>query len=181
MATLNQRIAMSLLRQCAFVWEHCCVVGNFGSYSLKQIVNSVSDGLCRKSDVTGGMWVDLDKCKCWEIFGNPKCNPIEGVQSFKKESWINGIVTLQIDSFRCSYNLRNIFSITYDFCKVNCPSLMKKTVFRFENNWLSGLVPVTDIPVLNDSTPKPVKPKRTLSLRRVRLRVLAADDDFDID
>lgn len=129
---LNMRIAMSLLRQCAWVWEHCTKTSlhecDEGELKLREIFT----GYNKKA---GYVFIDMDFCEYWDVFN--KQQPIEGLTFDRKEMRS----TVKIESFSCSFFLRDVFSVTASFCKWNCPSMANKARFCFKDGERWAVLP----------------------------------------
>lgn len=121
---LNNRIAMSLLVQCAWVWEHCTQNPNEGEFKLTDVVQGLT-ARNRTNTKPGWTMVEMTLCEYWEHFADG----IDGLKYFNRET---GEVTLEFGDFRCSYWLPDIYKIAKAFCQGNaCQSLMNNTVFGY--------------------------------------------------
>ena len=68
----NNRIALSLLRQCAWVWEHCIKYNDSkkepeGEFTMKDVRMGLSLRDFKKSPI-GWIDVKLDLCPYWHLF-----------------------------------------------------------------------------------------------------------------
>lgn len=123
---LNERIAMSLLMQCAWMWEYCTRNPNEGEFRLGDVVQGLT-ARNRTNTKPGWIMVEMTLCERWEHFA-------EGIDGLKYFDRRTGEVTLWFGDFHCSYLLTNIFSITKAFCQANaCQSLMNKTIFGYKD------------------------------------------------
>lgn len=124
---MNERIAMSLLMQCAWVWEHCTRNPNKGEFKL----TDVCQGLYGRNPVAtkpGLTMVEMTLCEYWEHFSDR----IDGLKYFDRQTWE---VTLWFGDFHCSYLLTDIFKIAKAFCQGNaCQGMMNKAVFGYQDS-----------------------------------------------
>ena len=154
--TLNERIAMAMLRQCALVWEHCVsTTTNFidGKFCLADVkrgaYGKTSD---RQKSKIGMIDVDVEHPK-WEGAFRLKVGQIEGV-TLSYDNYIK----LTVEGFSCGYWLDRVFEIAYDFCSsVGCPSLGNKMVFGWDNGERYAILPDVQQP----------KPKKSKSKAKV--------------
>ena len=123
---LNERIAMSLLTQCAWVWEHCTENPHEGEFKLTDICSGLYSR--RRTDAkTGYVMVDMHRCQYWEHFA-------DGIDGLKYFDCTTGEATLEFGDFRCSYWLTDVFKITSGFCRATgCSSLANKSVFGYKD------------------------------------------------
>lgn len=151
---LNMRIAMSLLRQCAWVWEYCTKTSlhecDEGELKLREIFT----GYNKKA---GYVFILMDQCKYWDVFN--KQQPIEGLTFDRKEMRS----TVKIENFSCSFFLRDVFSVTASFCKWNCPSMANKARFCYKNGERWAVLPELPKPKANKS--KTTKPKAKATVK----------------
>lgn len=122
---LNMRIAMSLLRQCAWVWEHCTKNANEGEFKLSEVLQGL--GKRAYDSKPGYVMIMMDLCKYWEIFN--KTQPIDGLTFDRKKMY----ATVKIENFSCSFFLKDVFLVTARFCKWNCPSMANKVRFCYKD------------------------------------------------
>lgn len=131
---LNMRIAMSLLRQCAWVWEHCTNNLNEGEFKLSEVLQGMSGS--RRYDAKPGMvLVDVFSCEYWDVFN--KTQPIEGLTFDRKEMRS----TVKIENYSLSFFLWDVFSVTKSFCQWNCPSMANKTRFCYKDGERWAVLP----------------------------------------
>lgn len=123
---LNMRIAMSLLRQCAWVWEYCTRNPNEGEFNLSDIIQGLT-GRKRFDSKPGMVLTEFSLCEYWDVFN--KKQPIEGLTYNHK----NGEATLTFGTYRLCYFLIDIFTVTKNFCKWNCPNMANKTRFCYKD------------------------------------------------
>ena len=177
----NERIAMSLLRQCAWVWEHCTKSPNDGEFTLTQVLQ----GLGRNAHKShpGYVIIDADLCKYWDVFNVQQ--PIDGL-TFDRKAKTSKLFFETADGmgFGCSFPIESVYEVTRDFCSGNaCQHLVSKT--RFIHH---GKERYASLPDIRPSTQKPAakprkpavkaEPKKELSLaeqlRAALLKRLAA-------
>lgn len=135
--TLNERIAMALLRQCALVWEHC----------VSTDTNYI-DGKCSLSDVKRGAYgkqANRRKSKIGMVYvEDPKWPDVfdRKIQEIDGVSVCDGFVRLTVDGFSCGYCLEKVFEVAYDFCRMNdCSRLSNKMVFGWDNGERYAVLP----------------------------------------
>ncbi len=122
----NKKIAMSLLLQCAWMWERCTRNPNEGEFRLTDVVQGLTSRN-RTNTKPGYTLVDMGFCKHWEYFADG----IDGMNNF---DYVKREVSLVFNDFNCSYKLTDIFSVAKAFCQANaCQSLMNKTVFGYKD------------------------------------------------
>lgn len=118
------RIAMSLLRQCAWVWEHCTRNPNEGEFRLSEVLQGLHGNKCYES-APGIIIEDMGLCEHWDVFISTFAGD-GGLLGFSKKTWET---RMEFGNFRFSYRLDNIFDVTSGFCKLNCPSMRQKVRF----------------------------------------------------
>ena len=111
MNEINNKIALSLLRQCAWVWEHCTRNANEGSFRLSEVLQGLHGN--KRYESAPGIIIST-------FAGNG------GLLGFSKKTWET---RMEFGNFRFSYRLDNIFDVTSGFCKLNCPSMGQKVRF----------------------------------------------------
>lgn len=160
----NNKIAMSLLMQCAWLWEHCISNTNEGVFKL----GDVCQGFNRRngSKKVGYMTLDLERCKCWGQFGSGK-QPIEGM-TYDKEAYE---VVLKFGTFQCSYPLSNVFYVAERFCKQNSCRIVHKTRFVYEDGKRYVVLP--DAPMQKSNKPKAKKTVPCVKLRQMHEQPLS--------
>lgn len=122
---MSNRIAMSLLVQCAWVWEHCTQNPNEGEFKLTDVVQGL---IARNRTNTKPGWTMVEMGLLWECREH-FADGIDGLKYFDRETCE---VTLEFGAFHCSYWLTDIYKITKAFCQGNaCQSLMNNTVFGY--------------------------------------------------
>lgn len=131
---LNMRIAMSLLRQCAWVWEYCTRNPNEGEFNLSDIIQGLT-GRKRFDSKPGMVLTEFSLCEYWDVFN--KTQPIEGLTFDRKKMRS----TVKIESFSLSFFLRDVFSVTKSFCKWNCPNMANKTRFCYKDGERWAVLP----------------------------------------
>lgn len=134
MNEINNKIAMSLLRMCAWLWEHCTTNPQEGEFKLMDILQGTGRNAYKSK--TGVVTVELSSCKHWDVF-NGKTQPIEGLTYDRKEER----VTLKFETFSCSSVLRDVYQVTASFCKWNCPSMANKARFCYKGGERWAVLP----------------------------------------
>ena len=120
----DKKIAMSMLRCCAWLWEHCTKNPNEGEFKLHEVVKGVSGRKVNES-ATGIVTVNVNKCKCWNLFGT-KHYPVDGVTFDPKYM----DVTLEFGTFKCRFHLdSHLFDLTNQFFRTACPNMRDKVRF----------------------------------------------------
>lgn len=152
---LNMRIAMSLLRQCAWVWEHCTKILHEGEFKFSE----VKQGFRRLANGEREyVFIDMYQCKYWDVFNK---QPIDGLTFDRKEMRS----TVKIENFSCSFFLRDVFSVTASFCKWNCPSMANKARFCYKGGERYARLPELPKPKVNKS--KTTKPKAKATVKAI--------------
>ena len=131
---LNMRIAMSLLRQCAWVWEYCTRNPNEGEFNLSDIIQGLT-GRKRFDSKPGMVLTEFSLCEYWDVFN--KTQPIEGLTFDRKKMYS----TVKIENYSCSFYLKDVFSVTKNFCKWNCPNMANKTRFCYKDGERWAVLP----------------------------------------
>ena len=142
----NERIVMSLLRQCAWVWEHCTKNQNEGEFSLFEVTQGQGRNAHRSKP--GFVLVDEKKCLYWNIFN--KTEPIDGLE-FDVDTLMSRMTFRKDDGydFQFSFPIGDVFGVTRDFCIGNaCQALMGKMVFGYSDgerySHLPGTCPLAE-------------------------------------
>lgn len=157
MNEINNKIAMSLLRQCAWVWEHCTRNSKEGEFKLNEIIRGMT-GRKRCDSKPGIVLIDMTWCEYWGIFNN--ITPIEGLTFDRKEMRS----TVKVGNFSCSFFLRDVLDVTENFLKRNCPSMANKAMFWCKDGERGVVLP--ELP--NQSTKlKTTKPKAKAKVKPV--------------
>ena len=124
---LNERIAMSLLTQCAWMWEYCTRNPNDGEFQLGDVVKGLT-ARNRYDTKPGYTMVEMTLCERWEHFADG----IDGLKYFDRQT---GEVTLWFGDYHCQYVLTDVFKLTAAFCRATgCSSLANKAVFGCEGS-----------------------------------------------
>lgn len=136
----NERIVMSLLRQCAWIWEHCTKNQNESEFSLYELTQGM--GKNSHKSKPGFVIVDTKLCKYWDIFN--KTQPIDGLE-FDAVSYMSKMTFRKDDGydFSFSFPIDDVFDVTRQFCISNaCQGLMGKAVFGYRDGerwtWING-------------------------------------------
>lgn len=133
----NERIVMSLLRQCAWVWEHCTKNQNEGEFSLFEVTQGM--GKNSHKSKPGFVVVDTKLCKYWDIFN--KTQPIDGLE-FDADTYMSKMTFRKDDGydFQFSFPIDSVFDVTRQFCIGNaCQALMGRMVFGYRDARYSHL------------------------------------------
>ena len=155
----NYQIAMSLLRQCAWVWEHCTRNANEGSFKLSE-VNQGLHGRKRYESAPGLVVTEMELCQHWDLFV-PQFSTDGGLVGFDRKTWETA---LKFGDFRFSYRLDNIFGITAGFCKWNCPNMAQKARFCCKGGERWAVLP--ELPKTKEAKPKAkAKPKKKAAIK----------------
>lgn len=156
---LNIRIAMSLLRQCAWVWEYCIKNTNEGEFKFSEVMQGFGRYFYKSKP--GYVIQDMDLCprKHWDIFN--KMQPIEGLTFDRKEMRS----TVKIENYSCSFFLKDVFFVTERFCKWNCPSMANKARFCYKGGERYARLPELPKPKVNKS--KTTKPKAKATVKAI--------------
>lgn len=125
----NERITMSLLRQCAWMWEHCMqgFNGNEGEFSFGEVMQGFGRN-AGKSRV-GHLFVEPILCQYWDVFN--RTQPIDGLE-FDRDEMMSRMTFIKDDGydFRFSFPIDSVFSVTSD---LGCPSLLNRTRFCYRD------------------------------------------------
>lgn len=125
---------MSLLRQCAWVWEYCTRNPNEGEFNLSDIIQGLT-GRKRFDSKPGMVLTEFSLCEYWDVFN--KTQPIEGLTFDRKKMRS----TVKIENYSCSFYLKDVFSVTKNFCKWNCPNMANKTRFCYKDGERWAVLP----------------------------------------
>lgn len=110
----NQRITMSLLRQCAWVWEHCMRNQSDGEFKFEEVRMGMNPNVYDKTP-TGCIVMYLDWCPYWDIFDK---QDIEGVTYDVKSEMARLFILYDRNGdkslgFGCSYRMNDVFNVTH--------------------------------------------------------------------
>ena len=151
----NERICMSLLRQCAWVWEHCTKNLRDGEFGLQDILQGM--GKNSHKSKPGNVIVDTDFCKHWDVFNQTQ--PIDGL-TFDREEMKSRM------SFPTGDGMG--FCFAFPFCRMNaCQALASKSLFIHHGEERYASLPEVRRPSAKASRPHTV--------RRVAKTVVAAE------
>lgn len=154
----NNRIALSLLRQCAWMWEHCMRSNNEGSFTMKEVRQGLLH-LDRYKSPAGFIMFDLGSCEYWDVFDR---QGIEGVSYDAKNERMSMFLPHdpqgdQTLGFGCSFEAKDVFDVAYQMCS---PSLLQKVRFCYKDGERWADIPDIDVkPAKNKATAKKAKPK----------------------
>lgn len=157
----NNRIAVSLLRQCAWLWEHCMTTEKTGCFRLADIIGKTARwSNIPQSEAAGKITIDLERCKYWDTFN--RYDPIEGL-TYNREWDQATLEFLDADGngFRCSYPLEGVLDVTRQFCKWNAPAMANKVRFCCNadgERWAE----LPGLPAEKKAKAKAVKPRATI-------------------
>ena len=146
---------MSLLRQCAWVWEYCIKNTNEGEFKFSEVMQGFGRYFYKSKP--GYVIQDMDLCprKHWDIFN--KMQPIEGLTFDRKEMRS----TVKIENYSCSFFLKDVFFVTERFCKWNCPSMANKARFCYKGGERWAVLPEIKVTQKPQKARIKAKPKTT--------------------
>lgn len=131
----NERVTMSLLRQCAWVWEHCTKIENEGEFTFKELMQGF--GRNAHKSKPGYVIVDTDLCNYWDVFN--KMQPIDGLD-FDSDQMLSRMTFLKDDGYDFSFSFP--IDIVYDVARdLGCPSLLNKMRFCNRNGERWSVLP----------------------------------------
>ena len=164
----NERITMSLLRQCAWVWEHCMKFApNDGAFTFGEVMQGFGHN-ASKSKV-GYLFVNTDLCNYWDVFN--RNDRIDGLE-FDRYEMISRMTFRKDDGydFTFSFPIDAVFNVTKD---VGSPSLLNKTRFCYKDGQRWAELP--DSPTKKANKPKAKSPKPTAMdvAEKLRLALMA--------
>ena len=156
----NNRIALSLLRQCAWMWEHCMRSNNEGTFTMKEVRQGLPWG-SRDYDKcpTGFIMFDVGYCSCWNVFDR---QGIEGAKYDAENKAISMFLPYdpqgdQTLGFGCSFEADDVFDVAYRMCS---PSLLQKVRFCYKDGERWADIPDIDVkPAKKKAATKKAKPK----------------------
>lgn len=162
----NNRIALSLLRQCAWMWEHCTRSNNEGTFTMKDVRMGLSLRDFKKSPA-GFIMFDLGSCEYWDVFDR---QGIEGVSYDAKNERMSMFLPYdpqgdQTLGFGCSFRADDVFDVAYQMCS---QSLLQKVRFCYKDGERWADIPDIDVkPAKKAATTKKAKskPKATKAAR----------------
>lgn len=155
----NNRIALSLLRQCAWMWEHCTRSNNEGTFTMKDVRMGLLH-LDRYKSPAGFIMFDLGSCEYWEVFDR---QDIEGASYDAKNERMSMFLPYdpqgdQTLGFGCSFEAKDVFDVAYQMCS---PSLLQKVRFCYKDGERWADIPDIDVKPAKKkaATAKKAKPK----------------------
>lgn len=159
----NQRIALSLLRQCAWMWEHCMRNNNEGTFTMKDVRMGLLH-LDRYKSPAGFIMFDLGSCEYWDVFDR---QGIEGVSYDAKSERMSMFLPYdpqgdQTLGFGCSFKAKDVFDVAYQMCS---PSLLQKVRFCYKDGERWADIPGIDVKPAKAATAKKARPKATKAAR----------------
>lgn len=155
----NNRIALSLLRQCAWMWEYCMRSNNEGSFTMKDVRMGLPWMREPDKSPTGFINFDLGYCSYWDVFDR---QGIEGVSYDAKNESMSMFLPYdpqgdQTLGFGCSFRADAVFDVAYQMCS---PSLLQKVRFCYKDGERWADIPDIDVkPAKNKEATKKAKPK----------------------
>lgn len=160
----NERIVMSLLQQCAWVWKHCTTNQHEGEFSLYEVLQG--QGRNSLKSKPGLVIVDEDLCKHWDVFN--KTQPIDGLE-FDSERFMSRMTFRKDDGhdFSFSFPIGLAFDVTRQFCISNaCQALMGKAVFGYKGKERYARLP--KMQAVRRPAPKPKAAKAAVPQEKKR-------------
>ena len=154
----NNRIALSLLRQCAWMWEHCMRNNNEGSFTMKDVRMGLLH-LDRYKSPAGVIMFDLGSCEYWDVFDR---QDIEGASYDAKNERMSMFLPHdpqgdQTLGFGCSFEAKDVFDVTDQVCS---PSLLQKVRFCYKDGERWADIPDIDVkPAKKKAATKKARPK----------------------
>ena len=155
----NNRIALSLLRQCAWMWEHCMRSNNEGTFTMKDVRMGLLH-LDRYKSPAGFIMFDLGSCEYWDVFDQ---QGIEGVSYDAENERMSMFLPYdpqgdQTLGFGCSFRADDVFDVAYQMCS---PSLLQKVRFCYKDGERWADIPDIDVKPAKKkaATAKKAKPK----------------------
>ena len=150
--TFNNRIALSLLRQCAWMWEHCTRNNNEGTFTMKDVRMGLLH-LNRYKSPAGVILFDLGSCEYWDVFDR---QGIEGVSYDAKNERVSMFLPYdpqgdQTLGFGCSFEAKDVFDVAYQMCS---QSLLQKVRFCYKDGERWADIPDIDVKPAKKSKPK---------------------------
>ena len=141
---VNERIAMTMLRQCALVWEHCTM-----------LFEPAAEFECRFADIYKGIYntknqcnvtpghidIGIDQCQHPDVF-TQRMREIEGTVDYMQDGR-QTIVKMFFQTsdtepqigFSSSYPVEMVFEVVRNFCRINgCSGLLDKTKFGMDDS-----------------------------------------------
>jgi len=155
----NNRIALSLLRQCAWMWEHCMRSNNEGTFTMKDVRMGLPWMREPDKSPTGFIMFDLGSCEYWDVFDR---QGIEGAKYDAKSETMSMFLPYdpqgdQTLGFGCSFRADDVFDVTYRMCS---PSLLQKVRFCYKDGERWADIPDIDVkPAKKKAATKKAKPK----------------------
>lgn len=159
----NNRIALSLLRQCAWMWEHCMRSNNEGTFTMKDVRMGLLH-LDRYKSPAGFIMFDLGSCEYWDVFDR---QGIEGVSYDAKSERMSMFLPYdpqgdQTLGFGCSFKAKDVFDVAYQMCS---PSLLQKVRFCYKDGERWADITGIDVKPAKAATAKKARPKATKAAR----------------
>lgn len=179
---INYRIAMSMLMQCALMWEMCTECKNKGEFLLKDVLKlmeTVAERCAYKKCVE----VDINYCDDTHVnVLYKKLALIPGVSNYNILEHMMHLFVCTSDTdpkqgFSCSYIIESVFVNCYQFCRqTGQQALMKKVVFGKDTDGMWARLPEWKLPkaTKKPSVKKIAKPAALAPKISIREAVMAA-------
>lgn len=167
---INERITLSLLQQCALIWEYCSKSDKEGEFSFADVCAGVTSKLTKKvMEKTGYVEVDPWSCQWPEVL-KQKMQAIDGMACYDEDE---GRISLFFETdeqnpgigFRCGFMLRGVFDVTRGFAlKTGCQALTRKAVFGYKDGERWARVP-------SPAPAEPAKPAKAKSKSKKKVTI----------
>ena len=174
---ISYRIAMSMLMQCAAVWElatACHTEGDF-RYTLQDVLKGMEankKGCKRKKNITVGL-MNIRYLKLNVLAERIKAIPcVTGLNESLVSLFVGTSATDLKQGFSCSYPLFDVFTMCYSFCrKQGFHTLLKEAVFGRDADGFYSILPEWKIPKERAPVRKPVaaKPSAKVAVTRIKI------------
>ena len=172
---INYRIAMSMLMQCALMWELCTKCKAKGEFLLKDVLEmqgNIVEGHKRARVVN----IEVKYCRYPDVL-HKKLKLVPGMYAYDLRDHTMNLFIGTSDTdlkqgFHCSYPLENVFGMCYQFCRWNgYPSLLKKAVFGNNADGMYARLPEWKIPKERVPVRKPVaaKPSAKVAVTKITI------------
>lgn len=172
---INYRIAMSMLMQCALMWELCTKCKAKGEFLLKDVLEmhgKIIEGHKRARVAN----TEVKYCRYPDVLYK-KLKLVPGMYAYDLRDhtmnlFINTIDTDPKQGFHCSYLLDDVFVMCYQFCRWNgYSSLLKKAVFCNDADGMYARLPEWKIPKERVPARKPVAAKQPAKVEVTRIKI----------
>lgn len=172
---INYRIAMSMLSQCALMWELCTKCKAEGEFLLKDVLEmreKIMEGHKRTRVVN----TEIKYCRYPDVL-HKKLKLVPGMYAYDLRDHTMNLFIGTSDTelkqgFHCSYPLENVFVMCYQFCRRNgYPSLLKKAVFGNNADGMYVRLPEWKIPKEVVPARKPVATKPSAKVAVTKMKI----------